>query len=925
MKLFRHVLPLAALALLGTAHSVQAQDLQPCITDQMRQLRIEANPEIQHMENDFERGLQDFIQARREQRDDRDVQYVIPVVFHVLFDPSSTSDGHNISDAQVRNAVNILNRDYAKLNADTSEICCGFDQIAASTNIRFQLATKDPMGNCTNGIDRISSLRSGQANDFAKLNPWFREHYLNIWVVRSLAAYGDGFQPAGYATPPGGVQDPTGSLLDGVIIVHSYIGDSGTGNVYRSRALTHEVGHYLNLAHTWGGGYSPGEVCGDDGVDDTPVTRGHGSCDPVLDMFDFYCSAKNIQAVYNFDGVNAGSGNTDPYHPSSMYTDSLDTDVGVRFANAEAVGVAGSPSANGSFSFAQWTLGAPDGATEPSELTGSMSPNKYYTITITPELGRAMTLTGLNFKVGRSEHGPRSFAVRGSVDNFNSNLPVTMQDTNLLKVTPETGFFRHDNSTSSVYQVKMTVPAMPYTNKLQPVTFRIYAWNAEEEDGWFTLEDVDVKGKFGIIENTQNYMEYSYCDNMFTYGQKERMEATLEAPISSRSNLWTDANYQATGVNGYEVSCAPEADFYALDRFVCSGTNVRFKANVKRATATSWHWTFDGGNPATSDQENPIVSFDQPGARNVTLTVSNEYGSHTISKGNTVYIGADYSEKPIPVQESFNTVEDSYLWPSINYEGNQSAWGWNNLAGHDGHGSMRLNASQTYTMVQDMFQYPGMIFQDVDVLLSPTFDLSFMQNIKVGFWYAASTQSSEVTDIIENLRVFASINCGQTWSSVQKTLSGATLVSAGIRGPGHVPQDDEWRYAEFTLPNSYARSHIRLKFEYQSSLASNDIYLDDINIFGTNVGIEEVQQNGYLSLAPNPATNSVKVFVDLAGTASGTLSFMDMTGRMVHEQTVKAGVDEMDIDLNAMGLTSGVYLVRLKHDKGQRVERLVVR
>ena len=55
------------------------------------------------------------------------VIYTIPVVFHILHNNGS----ENISDAQVQDALNILNRDYRKLNADTSSIVAAFQGDAA--------------------------------------------------------------------------------------------------------------------------------------------------------------------------------------------------------------------------------------------------------------------------------------------------------------------------------------------------------------------------------------------------------------------------------------------------------------------------------------------------------------------------------------------------------------------------------------------------------------------------------------------------------------------------------------------------------------------------------------------------------------------------------------------------------------------------
>ena len=74
-----------------------------------------------------------------------------------------------------------------------------------------------------------------------------------------------------------------------------------------------------------------------------------------------------------------------------------------------------------------------------------------------------------------------------------------------------------------------------------------------------------------------------------------------------------------------------------------------------------------------------------------------------------------------------------------------------------------------------------------------------------------------------------------------------------------------------------------------------------------------------------PSLERIQAVMDLAGDPSGTLTFLDVAGRMIHSETVKAGTPQMEFDLEQMGLTSGVYLVRLEHASGRRVERLVVR
>ncbi len=928
MKITPLALPLLAGALCCSG-LVHGQTITPCGTDEVRRQLIQQNPDLLRQEAEYELGLQEYLQMKAGLRNDADtVVYVLPIVFHVLYDPTAAGDGHNISDNQVYQAMNVLNRDYAKLNSDTTEICCGFNSITTNARIRFQLATKDPYGNCTNGIDRITTLRSTDAQDFSKLDPWFREHYINIWVVNTLAGDHD-FSPAGYSQLPPNVQDPMGALRDGVILLNNYTGDNGTSNPFTSRTLTHELGHFLNLSHTWGNTNAPGVACGDDGVEDTPVTKGHDSCYST-DLYDSFCSWQPVQASYTFQDVTTSSGTTDPTPPPTAHTTTPD-ELALTFSQPVATGVSANSTQAGSFSFSNWGTGAANGDSLYSQLTGQISTSKYYTFTVTPQTGKSMTLTSIQFKLGRSASGPRTFAVRTSVGGYAANLAavVAPADTAGLSVQANNVFFIRRDTTGIIYTATVNTPMTgtqtappPFLNLNTPVTFRIYAWNAEDTDGDFTVDDLSVVGNYGIIENTQNFMEYSYCSHMFTNGQRDRMRATLNSNVSQRSNLWTDANHLYTGTKGNEVGCAPEADFYTRNQFVCPGTSMQFKANVKRATVTAWSWTFDGGTPATSTLENPTVSFSTPGPHSVSLTVANSYGANTVTKWNGAYVGANYSEAGNPLQEPFNNQNDFNRWAVQNLENNQSYWHWTNAAGHDAPGCAILNASQSYTLIQDMFQPNN--FHDIDNLVTPSIAMPFLNGINLSFWYAYSTQTGVPEDITEKLTVYASTNCGKTWMQ-RLQLTGSQLITAGVRSAGYVPVANEWRQASINLPSLYANEHVRLKFEFTSGRYSNDLFIDDVNINGANVGIAEAAQGGGLGLYPNPASSNLTVVMDLAGASTGTLSFLDMTGRLIHSEQVRAGTERLELDLAKMGLSSGVYFVRLQHANGQRTERLVVR
>ena len=192
--------------------------------------------------------------------------FTIPVVFHILH----LGGIEDISDAQVLDQINILNIDFAKRNADTTEIISSFKSFADSTNIHFVLATKDPQGNCTNGIVHYASADSKWDDSSPTLysQGWNPTKYMNIYVVKSIKL-SNGFGAAGYTYLPGSWS--TGSSTDAIVVLHNYVGSIGTSNAFSSRVLTHEVGHWLDLLHTFGWNSCGVDCNNDDYVNDTPT------------------------------------------------------------------------------------------------------------------------------------------------------------------------------------------------------------------------------------------------------------------------------------------------------------------------------------------------------------------------------------------------------------------------------------------------------------------------------------------------------------------------------------------------------------------------------------------------------------------------------------------------------------------------------
>jgi hypothetical protein len=186
--------------------------------------------------------------------------YIIPVVVHVVY----KTQAQNISEAQINSQIDVLNEDYNRLNADASNTPSVWQSLGGSISVQFCLAKYDPDGNETSGIER--TLTTFDSFDYSSdgvkftakggADAWPNKYYLNIWVC-NLAN-----NVLGYATlPSGSSPDKT----DGVVVRYKSFGRTGnvTAPYNKGRTATHEVGHWLNLVHTFDGGCSDGDNCAD--------------------------------------------------------------------------------------------------------------------------------------------------------------------------------------------------------------------------------------------------------------------------------------------------------------------------------------------------------------------------------------------------------------------------------------------------------------------------------------------------------------------------------------------------------------------------------------------------------------------------------------------------------------------------------------
>ena len=113
---------------------------------------------------------------------------------------------------------------------------------------------------------------------------------------------------------------------------------------------------------------------------------------------------------------------------------------------------------------------------------------------------------------------------------------------------------------------------------------------------------------------------------------------TYETQVTVADNASVTINAEMVALEGIA------ADFIADVTEVSIGGSVHFTDQSWGGQLVSWNWEFEGGTPAVSTEQNPIVTYNQAGTFDVRLTVTNADGESDMK----------YLPNYINVSESYN-------------------------------------------------------------------------------------------------------------------------------------------------------------------------------------------------------------------------------------------------------------------------------
>jgi hypothetical protein len=638
----RKILMLLTITLLVTVMS-KAQTGHYCPSDAINDTLLNNDPvfsrSFMYMEHVLhERQLQD----EAERSDDI---YVLPVVVHIIHTGEPYGTGTNITDEQIFSAIEAMNEDFRKV-AGTNGDGDGVD-----VGIEFCLASRDPNGNPTNGIVRVNgssvanyatmgieaSGGNGAIEESVKaLSTWPRASYVNIWVVNEIENNDGGSGIQGYAYFP--INNP----IDGIVVLFNAFGTVGNlkGYTNMNRVITHEMGHYFGLYHTFNGTSSCNAEsnCNTQGdrVCDTPVTIQSTSCSVPA------CSG--TQQVENYMDYTSQT-------CQDMFTAGQKLRMRTTLETQRTSMIS--------------SLGCMPVFTNDIGITQILSPaGTNCQGPITPEIKLtnfgSVTLTSATINYNVDGVGNNTYNWTGSLASGSS---VTFT---LNAITPSTGahtFYAWTalpNGTADQNTANDQSNGAFAISTGSPLTLNVVldfygmetTWVITDENAFEIMNGGPyVNGQQGL----QNFTSVCLADGCYTltlidaYGDGQgftngsfSLTTSTGTVLASGGGNWGDfSNNPFCVTNTAPPGNAPVASFTIQDNTLCKNVQNDY-TSTSTNSPTSFSWVFEGGTPATSTSQNPQnITYANAGTYDVTLTATNSFGSHTYTCTNCITVNND--------------------------------------------------------------------------------------------------------------------------------------------------------------------------------------------------------------------------------------------------------------------------------------------
>jgi PKD repeat protein/photosystem II stability/assembly factor-like uncharacterized protein len=414
---------------------------------------------------------------------------------------------------------------------------------------------------------------------------------------------------------------------------------------------------------------------------------------------------------------------------------------------------------------------------------------------------------------------------------------------------------------------------------------------------------------------------------------------TYQAKLEVKNSAGVSSKNVTIVVNALS---APIAKFSASQTTVFNGNYVSF-TDESDNLPTAWEWTFQGGNPASSQEQNPQINYNTEGLFDVTLKVTNEQGSD--SKIWTDFIRVSKNEGSGTLQAHYNfnnnlldnsgyqrnlsrkenfTVdysEDRFLQADHAYK----ASGDNGLYLTNGYKGIGGNNERTVTAWfktgTNGPQRKTIVSWGQNVQ-SEMFNVMLHENGRIRVEAGASNLQS----ITENLN-------DNTWHHLAVSYhpeNGTKLKDAKIYIDGKLDENrvdgtgESYRSADINVNTNISVNGIRIGASNYSNYYFTGS-LDDIRIYSESLSAEEIHSiYGSVTSSKKLKENSNILFhsgnsqiaINVINAANAEFTVYDLKGSLVRSGKLNQG-------LNIVYIKQGMYIASVKSAGSIKTEKII--
>ncbi len=414
--------------------------------------------------------------------------------------------------------------------------------------------------------------------------------------------------------------------------------------------------------------------------------------------------------------------------------------------------------------------------------------------------------------------------------------------------------------------------------------------------------------------------------------------------------MWESGLYQSGAY-------PPSANFSASKIYGCPSMGVQF-TDYSAGQPTSWSWTFQGGTPATSTQQNPFVVYNTPGTYSVSLTVTNANGNDTKTIVSCITISSSPHAAPTASGKNFCGPAAVSLSATPSAAGTVNWWnqpaGGTLLGSGNNYTTPVITGTQTYYVDEsfpngtqdnvgagDNTMGAGAMFTANDIR-GLYFDVAkpvVLNSVQV-YCNSAGMRTIEIIDGNGNWVTDTTLNINANASTLQtvtinRTIYPGTNYFIKFRGLVDCYRNTAgatYPYTsatgDVTITNSNAGTPGYYYFFYNWAFTEIVCQTSRTAVTVTDTcnanGITDLFSSNYIDVYPNPNNGEFNVAFHIDNTDNYAVKVTNAIGQTVYEEKLDNFSGTYSKKMSLAALRKGVYMLSVSNSKNETVKKVLV-